>query len=146
MNSDLPYNRISALAIDGSDNIWIGTFGGLAEFDGANWRIYSRRNSRLPADAVYSLAIDGNNIWIGTADLEGDGGGLAKFDGASWGVYNTTNSGLPDNWVLAVAIDGSDNIWSGTWLGGLAAYREGGVIIDDRRRGQRRPTGRRRPP
>ena len=54
---------------------------------------------------------------------------LARFDGSNWTGYDTSNSGLPDNWVHAVAIDGSDNIWSGTWLGGLGAYREGGVFF-----------------
>ena len=34
-NSGLPHNDVSALAIDGS-NIWIGTWGELAKFDGTN--------------------------------------------------------------------------------------------------------------
>jgi len=138
-NSPLPYNRIYALAIGGSDNIWIGTYGGgLAEIDGANWRIYDRSNSALPDNWINSIAIDGSNKWIGTW------GGLAEFDGSNWTVHNTSNSGLPDNWALAVAIDRNGNIWSGTWLGGLAAYRKGGVIIN-RRPQVRRPAGRRRP-
>ena len=66
-----------------------------------------------------------------------------KFDGSNWTIYDTSNSGLPDDWVMTVAIDGSGNIWSGTWLGGLAAYQEGGV--DLRRLEIRRTTGRRRP-
>jgi hypothetical protein len=53
---------------------------------------------------------------------------IAKFDGVNWTVYNTSNSGLPDNYVLAIAIDGQGNKWIGT-LGGLAVYREGGVIL-----------------
>jgi ligand-binding sensor domain-containing protein len=114
----------------------IGTYGGgLAEFDGSNWTVYDTTNSGLPNDGVQSIAIDGSSKWIATWD------GLAKFDGLSWTVYNTSNSGLPDDFIFAVAIDGSDNIWSGTWAGGLAAYREGGVILNPR--GQvRRTTGR----
>jgi ligand-binding sensor domain-containing protein len=124
-NSELPYNRIFSLATDGNGNIWIGTYGGgLANFDGTNWSVYQRSNSGLPDDLIVSLAIDGINTWIGTW------GGLAKFDGIDWKVYNTSNSGLPDNWVYGVAIDGSNNIWIGTGLGGLAVYREGGVIIN----------------
>jgi len=116
-NSGLPYDRVYTLAIDGRDNIWIGTFGGgLAKFDGTNWTVYKTYNSGLPDGGVLSLAIDGFNIWIGTWE------GLALFDGSNWAVYKTSNSGLPDNWVYALAIDGSDNIWIGTWLGGLAVY------------------------
>jgi ligand-binding sensor domain-containing protein len=123
-NSGLPHNAVRALAIGGS-NIWMGTYyGGVAKFDGTNWTVYNTSNSGLPDNLILSLAIDGSNIWIGTW------GGLAKFDGTNWTVYNTSNSGLPDNWVFAIAIDGSDNKWIGTWLGGVAVYREGGVILN----------------
>jgi hypothetical protein len=137
-NSGLPHNRVYALAIDGSDNIWIGTYGGgLAKFDGANvWTAYNTTNSGLPHNTILSLAIDGsNNIWVGTW------GGLAKFDGSNWTVYNTSNSGLPDEWVFALAIDGNDNTWIGTWLGGLAVYQEGGVVnIDQESRNKQIPS------
>jgi len=138
-NSGLPYNRIRALTIDSNDNLWIGIHGeGLAKFDGTNWTVYNPSNSGQPGWWVISLAIDGSDLWIGTSY-----GGIATFDGSNWTVYDTSNSGLPDNWVHAVAVDRSENLWSGTWLGGLAAYREGGVMI--RSLGVRRPTGRRRP-
>jgi ligand-binding sensor domain-containing protein len=78
----------------------------------------------LPSNDVFAIAIDGQgNKWIGTGD------GLAKFDGVNWTVYNTSNSGLPSNAVLAIAIDGLGNKWIGTGGGGLAVYREGGVIL-----------------
>ncbi len=54
--------------------------------------------------------------------------GLAKFDGTNWTVYNNSNSGLPDNVVVSIAIDGSGNKWIGTYDGGLAVYKEGGVV------------------
>ncbi|WP_082349272.1 two-component regulator propeller domain-containing protein [Candidatus Kryptonium thompsonii] len=56
-------------------------------------------------------------------------GGLSKFDGVKWSVVNTSNSGLPNNNVYAIAIDSQGNKWIGT-DGGLAVYREGGVILD----------------
>jgi hypothetical protein len=78
----------------------------------------------LPSNYVHAIAIDGGgNKWIGTNE------GLAKFDGVNWTVYKTSNSGLPYNFVLAIAIDGQGNKWIGTYDGGLAVYREGGVII-----------------
>jgi ligand-binding sensor domain-containing protein len=46
----------------------------------------------------------------------------------NWTVYNASNSGLPYNYIRAIAIDGQGNKWIGT-LGGLAVYREGGVIL-----------------
>jgi hypothetical protein len=46
-----------------------------------------------------------------------------------WMVYNTDNSRLPGNRLTpALAFDAQGNKWIGTNGGGLAAYREGGVI------------------
>jgi hypothetical protein len=110
--------------LDGSGNKWIGSYNVLAKFDGTTWTVfYTTLNSSLPSNSVTSIAIDGSgNKWIGTD------GGLAKFDGTTWTVYNTSNSGLPDDNVWPIAIDGSGNKWIGTYGGGLAVYKEGGVV------------------
>jgi ligand-binding sensor domain-containing protein len=122
-NSGLPSDYITAIAIDSLGNKWIGTGGGLVKFDRFRMTVYNTSNSGLPDNSVSAIAIDGQgNKWIGTR------GGLAKFDGANWTVYNRSNSGLPSNWVYAIAIDGGGNKWIGTDGGGLAVYREGGVI------------------
>jgi hypothetical protein len=106
-----------SLAIDVQGNKWIGTFGGLAKFDGSSWTIYSISNSGLPSNYVLSLAIDAQgNKWIGTYS------GLAKFDGSSWTIYNKSNSGLPSNDVLSLAIDVQEKKWIGTYSGGLAKF------------------------
>ena len=80
----MPYDDVSALAIDGS-NIWIGigTYwwcGGLAKFDRTNWTVYNRSNSGLPDNWVQALAIDGSDIWIGTGTYWCYGG-LAVYTG-----------------------------------------------------------------
>jgi len=123
-NSGLPSDSIEIIAIDGLGNTWIGTEGrGLAKFDGTNWTVYNTSNSGLPSYYVRAIAIDsyGNN-WFGTVV------GLAKFDGLNWTVYNRSNSGLPDDYVRAIAIDSYGNKWIGTDVGGVAVYREGGVL------------------
>jgi hypothetical protein len=122
-NSGLPSDYITAIAIDSLGNKWIGTGGGLVKFDRFRMTVYNTSNSGLPDNSVSAIAIDGQgNKWIGTR------GGLAKFDGVNWTVYNRSNSGSPSNWVYAIAIDGGGNKWIGTDGGGLAVYREGGVI------------------
>ena len=81
-------------------------------------------NSDLPDNHVRALAVDEQeNLWIGTY------GGLAKFDGENWTVYDTDSSGLPDNRIRSLAIDDRGNKWIGTYFGGLAVYREAGVIL-----------------
>jgi len=46
-----------------------------------------------------------------------------------WIVYDAENSGLPRDRVSCLAIDEQGNIWMGTAGGGVAVYREGGVIL-----------------
>jgi ligand-binding sensor domain-containing protein len=53
---------------------------------------------------------------------------LAKFDGETWTVYTGENSELPNNFIWILALDTQGNTWIGTY-GGLAVYREGGVIL-----------------
>jgi hypothetical protein len=87
-NSGLPDNNVWSIAIDDSGNKWIGTFGGLAKFDGATWTVYNDTNSGLPSSDITSIAIDGSgNKWIGTYD-----GGLAVFSGGNSAIK--TNSGI----------------------------------------------------
>jgi ligand-binding sensor domain-containing protein len=75
---------------------------------------------------IWCLADEGQYLWVGT-----DGQGLIKLNKSTgeFIVYDKCNSKLPHNWVPAIAIDGQGNKWIGTDGGGLAVYREGGVII-----------------
>jgi ligand-binding sensor domain-containing protein len=124
-NSGLPYNGVTALAIDKQGVVWVGTGrwwahagGGLAKFDGTNWAVYNTGNSGLPDNDHVSLSIEPDgNIWSGTED------GLSKFDGTNWTVYKTYNSGLLSNKTGAPAFDGKGNAWIATYPnGGLAKF------------------------
>ncbi len=96
--------------------------GGVVQFDGTTWTVYTTKNSGLPSNDVHELTIDAQGtIWAGTAK------GLAKFDGTTWTAYTTENSGLPGNWIWTLVSDTQGNIWMGTSNDGLAVYREGGV-------------------
>ncbi len=122
-NSGLPYNGVTALAIDAQGTIWVGTGrwyafagGGLAKFDGQNWTVYNTGNSDLPNNDHVGISIDPQgNVWSGTES------GLSKFDGVNWTVYKTYNSGLPDNQTGAPVFDAEGNAWIGTG-NGLAKF------------------------
>ena len=121
-----PINRVTSFTFDERGNVWIGTHGGgLAKFDGINWTVYNTDNSGLPDNGVHEgLTFDEQgNLWIPTE------GGLTQYDGENWNVFNTSNSGLPHNWIWSIAIDSHGNKWIGTDSGGLAVYREEGVIV-----------------
>jgi hypothetical protein len=124
-NSGLPYNGVTALAIDAEGILWVGTGrwwahtgGGLAKFDGTNWTVYNASNSGLPDNDHVSLSIDAEgNIWSGTEN------GLSKFDGTDWTVYKTHNSGLQSNHAGAPVFDDEGNAWIPTFPdGGLAKF------------------------
>jgi ligand-binding sensor domain-containing protein len=57
-NSGLPHNWVSSVTIDDFGNKWIGTFAGLAKFDGAKWKVYDTSNSDLPSNEIISIALD----------------------------------------------------------------------------------------
>jgi len=113
LNSGLPENHISCIAIDASGNKWIGIQWGseLVKYDGTDWTTYN-----IPTlGSIICLTIDNSeNKWIGTDN------GLAKFDGTDWTVYYTSNSGLPYNRIRCIAIDDSGNKWIGTGGGWIS--------------------------
>jgi hypothetical protein len=63
-NSQLPGNRVNALACENGNRIWIGTESGLAFYDGNNISQYPRP---LLSETIRSIKVDrANNKWIGT--------------------------------------------------------------------------------
>ena len=129
-NSDLPGNRVVAVAIDPEGNVWTGHSSGAfepgdgcAKFNGKTWTVYNTDNSGLLSNNVNALAFDSNgNVWIGTGSSGGCGRGLAKFDGKTWTVYNKANSGLPSDNISSLKFDAQENLWVGSLDRGLAKF------------------------
>jgi len=120
-------NVHTAIAIDGSNNIWMTTASwwclmegcglwplGVSKFDGTNWTTYNTIDG-LADEMVNAIAIDAEgNKWFGT------GGGVSKFDDTTWTTY-TESDGLVNNQVNAIAIDSEGNKWFGTG-GGVSKF------------------------
>jgi len=104
--------RKSAIAIDLSDNLWVGYQAGAGKWDNNAWTMFNTSNSNLPSDTVLSFAFTATVSWFGTAK------GLAKLENSAWTVYDTINSGLPDNYIKCLYADGSD-LWIGTNRGAI---------------------------
>jgi len=73
----LPYNllfrntKITALLVDKSQRVWVGTPIGLFRFDGAKWKNYQESDAFKGPKShltkyITALAIKGSEIWIGT--------------------------------------------------------------------------------
>ncbi len=66
----LPQNSVNAIVQDRDGFLWLGTFGGLARFDGSEFRVYrSLAGSGPSSDRILQLLEDGSGqLWIGSED------------------------------------------------------------------------------
>jgi len=112
-DSELPHDRVLALAQDAEGNLWAGTGGGLGRYDGAVWRVYRAPDLGLDGEQVNALGVDGaGRVWAGTD------AGVAVFDRESWQPYTAATSGLKSDYVLALAIERRDATGAGViWFG-----------------------------
>lgn|GEM_PF-2480078 len=102
----LPSNRILDIA-PSPDYIWIATDSGVARFDGANWNIV---NDGLPSERVRRLVSGSAGIYAGTDR------GVAEWTSGHW---EPRNEGLAITDVRAMSYDSNDNLWIGTYGGGV---------------------------
>jgi len=110
--------HILAIHEDRQGMLWVGTEGGLARWDGENWRTYSTLNG-LSGNAVQAIADDAQgNLWLGT-----DGGGINRFRDGRFTSYAKTN-GLPSDTIASLWADADGVLWAGT-SGGLARFGRG---------------------
>lgn len=109
----LPQNSVTSIAQTPDGYIWVGTFGGLARFDGLRFNVIERvDHAGRHVDRVLSLAIAPDSaVWVGTED------GLLRYRGGRFSHFSTAE-GLPDNQILALHFDRSGTLWIGTQRGG----------------------------
>ena len=91
------------------------------------WITYDTKNSGLPNNDVWRIAVDNNNVkWITTKS------GLAKFDGTNWTVYDSSNSPMPNkDYFMKIEIDKNGNKWIGTDYHGLIKFDDNNWIVYD---------------
>lgn len=116
----LPQNSVYAIVQTGDGYLWLGTYEGLARFDGVGFTIFDKDNTEEITDnqvTALAAAKDGN-LWIGIR-----GGGLLRLKDGKFKAY-TTQEGLSSNDVNSIYEDRDANLWIGT-AGGLNKYRDG---------------------
>ncbi|MEP7337096.1 MAG: two-component regulator propeller domain-containing protein [Acidobacteriota bacterium] len=116
----LPQNTVSAILQTRDGYLWVGTFGGLARFDGVKFTVFDTGNSQgLKSNRILSLCEDRAGVlWIGTEQ-----GGLSRYFQGKFSTY-TTKDGLPDDFVMSLAVDGEDGLWIVTSKG-VTRFKEG---------------------
>lgn len=107
INSELPDDALTHIAIGAQDVVWLGLQkGGLVRFNGSQWTHFTAANSPLPADQINELASDGNDgVWIATPT------GLAHLNSQGWSVFHSANSPLPNKEILTLAVAPNGDLW-----------------------------------
>lgn len=116
----LPQNSVTSLLQTRDGYLWVGTFGGLARFDGLKFTIFDTGNSPgLKSNRITALFEDHTGIlWIGTEQ-----NGLSRYDRGKFTTY-MTNDGLPGNYVESIAEDAKGGIWIAA-SNGVAHFADG---------------------
>jgi signal transduction histidine kinase/ligand-binding sensor domain-containing protein/DNA-binding response OmpR family regulator len=114
---------IRCLMEDRKHRIWVGT-------DGSGLNLYEngsfRRVTGIPGDVIFSIAEDPDGqIWIGT---ENDGLAILAPNSENFRTIthdDMDNSSLGSNSIYALYKDRQDNMWVGTYSGGVNLYNRG---------------------
>jgi len=138
-DSRLSSNEITAIMVDASNRVWVGTRNGLhiirasynrqvGTLEIQSWRTLNLNNG-LRSAFITALAEDADgNIWVGTKE------GLIQFapSGLMEFTFTAANSGLIDDQVEALHFDAvKGELWVGTFdgLGRLQLGQSGGVEV-----------------
>ncbi|HSH16331.1 MAG TPA: two-component regulator propeller domain-containing protein [Verrucomicrobiae bacterium] len=93
--------------------LWVGTYNGLARFDGLRFTTFTVGNTpELVSDSVTALLEDrAGSLWIGTG-----GGGLVRYHDGRFTVMADA-TGFTEHSVTALCEDESGRLWVGTATG-----------------------------
>jgi ligand-binding sensor domain-containing protein/signal transduction histidine kinase len=121
-DNGLPQNSAFSFVQSRDGYLWFGTDEGIARFDGVEFRVFDRTNTRgLPSSYFVRLLEDSvGGIWARPA---GFAPGVVRYYDGSFTFYDTSN-GLPSNRTVAWETDRNGTTWIGTW-GGLAEFQDG---------------------
>lgn len=119
----LPNNSVTAIAQTPDGFLWLGTYNGLARFDGINFHNLGLHDG-LHSLQISALLLDSRGtLWIGTV-----GGGLSRLDHGKITTL-TTADGLAANSVNELLEDQNGEIWIST-VRGLSRWKDGAFITN----------------
>lgn len=121
-STGLPQDWVCSLTEDREGNLWVGTGGGLA-------LLRERKVTMLsPPDEwqgrpVHSITrTQDGHIWAAS-----EGAGVYRFDGTNWTRYGVAE-GLENLFVWSVLADSRQELWVGSWGGGLFRLEQGRFV------------------
>ena len=119
----LPQNSVHAILQTRDGFLWIATEGGLARFDGQNFRIFAQTNEpAFTSDDLCCLAEDTRNaLWIGTSD------GLLREAGNNFKRFGV-NEGMPSAIILDVVAGPDGSVLALTPMGIARVDIQGRIV------------------
>lgn len=103
-------DSVTAIIVDESERVWIGTKEGLWRCNGTEWNLFTILDG-LPSNSITCLAPGPyGDIAVGTDK------GLAVFSSGKWNTYDTL-SGIPASGITAVSFGKAKTYYAGTDLG-----------------------------
>lgn len=119
----LPQNSVQTIVQTRDGYLWLGTQEGLVRFDGVQFTVFDKKNSKAIKSNYISVIIEDREaaLWIGTL------GGLVRLKDGKFKIY-TTNQGLSDNNVRSIYEDREGILWVGTDQG-LNRFENGNFTV-----------------
>ena len=111
-DNGLPQSSVMAIIQTRDGYLWLGTYEGLARFDGIRFVVFDKNNTpELQNSSIKTLLEDAaGDLWIGTAN------GLLRYDRQRFRRYSAAD-GLSSNFILDLYQDPAGTIWAGTTYG-----------------------------
>ena len=114
----LAHRAVLSLAVDkNTGDVWAGTMGGLSRISGGHIDSFTQLNSGLSNDVVYSVSIEGENVWIATAA----GACRLNLHTNQWSLYNERNTPMGEIWSYSVSATPT-KVYYGIWGSGVLEY------------------------
>ena len=116
----LPQSTVQAVAQTDDGYIWLATEDGVVRFDGVQFRVFNKQNSRAIRQDNITLLYktrDGS-LWLASVN-----GTLARYKDGSFQSF-TGSAGLSSDNVQCLFEDSAENLWIAT-SGGVARFHSG---------------------
>ncbi|HEX9048680.1 MAG TPA: two-component regulator propeller domain-containing protein, partial [Verrucomicrobiae bacterium] len=120
----LPQNKVTAVVQTGDGYLWVGTYCGLARFDGIRFTVFDDSNTpELRSSRITSLFEAGDGtLWIGT-----ESGSVSSYKDGHFSVFP-----LHAQWnggkIYAITADAAGDVWLLNEAGELARVRDNAVL------------------
>ena len=120
----LPQNAVSAITQTRDGYLWLGTYNGLARFDGVRFVVFNAGNTpKMRSSRVTSLYEDpGGTLWIGH-----ESGELTRMTGGNFESVETSSSSNAGK-ILGIGTDGAGDVWFMSQRGLLGRLKDALVL------------------